>query len=58
MNRSGLAWGTLFVLAGVFTLLIDQGVWSSRPDWVWPLFLVALGLTLLVAGLVARVRGH
>jgi hypothetical protein len=58
MNRSGLAWGTLFVLAGVYTLLIDLGVWVSRPDWVWPLFLVALGLALLVGGLVARVRGH
>jgi hypothetical protein len=56
MNRTGLAWGTLFVLVGVFTLLIDQGTWASRPDWVWPLFLVALGVALLVGGLVSRGR--
>jgi hypothetical protein len=54
MNRAGLAWGTLFVLVGLFTLLVDLGVWASRPDWVWPLFMVALGAALIVGGLIPR----
>jgi hypothetical protein len=56
MNRVGLAWGTLFVLVGLFALLVDLGVWTSRPDWAWPLLLVALGAALLVGGLIPRGR--
>lgn len=52
MSRSGLAWGTLFVLVGVFALLADLGVWEAQPRWVLPLFLVALGVALVVGGLV------
>jgi hypothetical protein len=52
MSRSGLAWGTVFVLVGVFALLADLGVWQARPDWTWPLFLVVLGLALVVGGLL------
>lgn len=56
MSRSGLVWGTLFLLVGVFTLLVDLGVWRTRPDWMWPLLLVALGIALLVGGLVPTQR--
>lgn len=56
MSRSGLAWGTLFVLVGVFALLADLGVWQTRPDWMWPLFLVALGSALVIGGLLPPQR--
>jgi hypothetical protein len=56
MSRSGLAWGTLFVFVGLFTLLTDLGVWTARPDWVWPLLLVALGAALVVGGLLPTRR--
>jgi hypothetical protein len=52
MSRSGLAWGTVFVLVGAFALLVDLGIWEARPDWMWPLFLVALGVALVVGGLL------
>jgi hypothetical protein len=52
MSRSGLAWGTVFVLVGVFTLLVDLGVWVARPQWMLPLFLVVLGVALVVGGLL------
>ena len=54
MNRAGLAWGTLFVFVGLFALLVDLGLWASRPDWVWPLLIMALGAALLVGGLIPR----
>ena len=52
MSRSGSVWGTVFVLVGLVTLLVDLGVWETRPDWVWPLSLVAFGAALLVGGLL------
>lgn len=52
MSRSGLLWGICFVLVGLFTLLGDLGMWRVPPGWLWPLVLIALGVTLLVAGLV------
>jgi len=56
MNRTGLAWGTLFVFVGLLALLSDLGVWPSRPDWVWPLLIMALGGALIVGGLIPRDR--
>jgi hypothetical protein len=54
MNRTGLAWGTLFVLVGLLAMLADLGVWASRPDWAWPLLIMALGGALIVGGLIPR----
>ena len=58
MNRSGLAWGTVFVILGLFALLVDLGVLALRPDWMWPLVLIALGAALLIGGLVPGRRQH
>lgn len=52
MNRTGLVWGIVFVMVGAFTLLVDLGVWASRPGWLWPLFLMTLGVAVLVGGQV------
>jgi uncharacterized membrane protein HdeD (DUF308 family) len=57
MNRTGLAWGIVFVMMGVFTLLVDLEIWASQPGWLWPLFLMALGAALLIGGLVPGRRG-
>lgn len=56
MSRSGSVWGMVFVFVGLFTLLVDLGVWEMRPGWVWPLSLVAFGAALLVGGLLPRRR--
>ena len=56
MNRSGLAWGTVFVALGLFALLVDLGIWAWRPDWMWPLILIVLGTALLIGGLVPTRR--
>jgi hypothetical protein len=52
MNRTGLAWGIVFVMVGVHALLVDLEIWASQPGWLWPLLLMALGAALLVGGLV------
>jgi hypothetical protein len=52
MSRSGLVWGTLFVLVGVFTLMVDLDVWQARLDWMWPLLLLGLGAALILGGLL------
>lgn len=64
MNRTGLAWGTVFVVIGAFALLDDLAAWASRPDWMWSLLLMVLGTALLIGGLVParrrdrRAAGH
>lgn len=52
MTRGGLAWGVLFVAVGAVTLLFDLGIWTTLPDWLWPLALVALGTIVLLGGLL------
>lgn len=58
MNRTGIVWGIIFVMVGVFTLLVDLGIWTSRPGWLWPLFLMTLGGLVLVGGLVPDRRNR
>ena len=56
MTRAGVVWGTLFVLVGLYALLVELGVWAARPGWTWPAVLMALGAALLAGGMAPRDR--
>lgn len=49
-NRNpGVFWGVVLVILGVLFLLANSGVLTNiNWDYVWPLFLIALGVWLIV----------
>jgi len=59
MRRSTIFWGSIFLILGFLVLLenlgiIDINVW----ELVWPLFLIALGLWVLLGALAGRRGGE
>ncbi len=50
MNRTAVAFGVFFVLAGVAFLLDRLGVWDLRARYLLPVLLIALGVAILLSG--------
>jgi hypothetical protein len=56
LDRLSLVVGVLYVLAGVVFLLAALGVWELKGDYLVPLGLIVLGLTVLASGLPLGTR--
>jgi hypothetical protein len=54
VNRTAVAFGVFFVLAGVAFLLDRLGVWDLRARYLLPAMLIALGAAILVGGGTGR----
>jgi len=50
VNRTAVAFGVFFVLAGVAFLLDRLGVWDLRARYLLPVLLIALGVAILLSG--------
>ncbi|HEX7463752.1 MAG TPA: hypothetical protein VF382_02505 [Actinomycetota bacterium] len=50
VNRSALALGVFFLLAGMAFLFDQLGVWDLRARYLLPSILIALGVAILVGG--------
>jgi hypothetical protein len=50
MNRSALALGVFFLLAGVAFLLDQLDLWDLRARYLLPSILIALGVAILIGG--------
>lgn len=50
-DTGGIAIGIVFVIIGVVFLLDELDVWSIRLDYVLPLVLIGIGLSMLVSWL-------
>ncbi len=50
MNRTAVAFGAFFVLAGVAFLLDRLGVWDLRSRYLLPVLLITLGVAILLGG--------
>jgi hypothetical protein len=58
MNRSAVALGVFFVLAGVAFLLDQLDVWNLRARYFLPSVVIALGVAILIGGRTGgRARG-
>lgn len=49
-NRTAVAWGIFFIVAGVAFLLDRLDVWTLRARYVLPLLLIVLGAAILLGG--------
>jgi hypothetical protein len=49
VNRSSLAWGTVFCILGAALLLEELGVWRVRVDVLVPVLLIAAGVVVAVS---------
>jgi Na+-translocating ferredoxin:NAD+ oxidoreductase RnfD subunit len=50
LDRTALAFGIAFIVAGVLFLLDRLDVWNLSVSFVLPVFLIALGVGILLGG--------
>ena len=50
VDRTGLAFGIAFVVAGVLFLLDRLGAFDLKLSYVLPIFLIVLGLGIVLGG--------
>lgn len=46
--------GVLFLVIGFVYLLEGLDVWTVAPSRIWPLFIIAVGVTVVAGALVRR----
>jgi len=56
-DTGGIAAGVVFTIIGVVFFLDELDVWTVRMDYVVPLVLIAVGVSLLISRMVS-VSGH
>ncbi|OGO25108.1 MAG: hypothetical protein A2W33_06595 [Chloroflexi bacterium RBG_16_52_11] len=56
MSRGNIFWGIVLLLGGVLLLLDNLGYFGNIEVWtlIWPLFLIALGVWLLIGAALRR----
>jgi hypothetical protein len=46
--------GVLFLVIGFVYLLEGLNVWTVAPSRIWPLFIIAVGVTVVAGALIGR----